>query len=438
MKVTIDGIGRQRLSRRALTAGLAVAALAPFAQLARAESRGADETVTKKNFNVQSTVAPTDTEVIPADKVESPMLSARSEMMMKDAIARYRTIASQGGWQQLPRMRTLVLKSKGSGVAALRQRLAAEGFITKESAAGDYFDEGVQTAVQRFQQTNGIRPTGKVDDETQAALNIPVEKRIATLEANVPRVVEYAKNLGNRYIVVNVPATQLEAVENGSVRSRHNVIAGKIDRPTPVVESKIEEINFNPYWNAPVSIVEKDILPELRRGTAILTKLNIKVYDGYQGPEVDPKTIDWKTVAPDRYHFRQEPGEDNAMASVKINFKNPYNVYMHDTPTKQLFTQADRYFSSGCVRVDKIPILVNWILNGQDGWNDQRIADIAKSKERLDVQVAEGPQLRFAYLTAWATADGLVHFRDDVYNLDGTGFVTGQPGGDQAQPASAG
>ena len=111
------------------------------------------------------------------------------------------------------------------------------------------------------------------------------------------------------------------------------------------------------------------------------------------------------------------------MASVKINFPNKHAVYMHDTPTKQLFTQAARYFSSGCVRVDKVHILTNWILNGHDGWNRDEIKAVVRSGERLDVKVPDGPDLRFAYLTAWASNEGQVHFRNDIYKLDGTGFV---------------
>ena len=434
--MTYSKSGPLVISRRAVAAGLALAAVAPLRALA--EARDSQEVAVQRNFNVQS-APPTSTEVIPVDRVESPMMSERSYDLMQSAIGRYRAIAAQGGWPELKRSRTLVLNSRGDAVQALRYRLAVEGYITRESAPGDVFDTGVQAAVQRFQLSHGIRSTGRLDDETRAALNVPAAQRIATLEANLPRLAEYSRDLGARYIVVNVPAAQLEAVQNGAVRSRHNVIAGKIDRPTPTLQSKISEINFNPYWNAPVSIVEKDILPELRKGgTKILEKLNIRVYEDYRGPEVDPRTIDWRTVTADRYHFRQEPGEENAMATVKINFRNPYHVYMHDTPTKELFSQSARYFSSGCVRVDKVALLVDWILAGQDGWNAERIDQVGKTQERIDVEVASGPQLRFAYLTAWVTAEGFVHFRPDVYNLDGTGFVSGDPAAPAtAQPAAA-
>jgi L,D-transpeptidase YcbB len=206
-----------------------------------------------------------------------------------------------------------------------------------------------------------------------------VAARLETLRANLPRVQEHAVDLGQRYVVVNIPGAQLEAVEFGRVRSRHNVVVGMPDRPSPAVSSRIHELNFNPYWHAPVSIVRKDIIPKYLENPNLLDQLGIRVFDGWNGPEIDPRTVDWRTVAPDRYQFRQDPGDENAMASVKINFPNKHSVYMHDTPTKELFTEASRYFSSGCVRVEQVHELTNWILNGQEGWDPYRIQSVVRA-----------------------------------------------------------
>ena len=153
----------------------------------------------------------------------------------------------------------------------------------------------------------------------------------------------------------------------------------------------------------------------------------MKVFDGYGGPEIDPSKIDWANTPADRYFFRQEPGEKNAMATVKINFPSPFGVYMHDTPTKQLFNEKLRFESSGCVRVEQVHVLVDWILNKQDGWDMKRIEEVSEKVERVDVKVNIPPQLRWVYLTAWALPGGQVHFRPDIYELDGSGFITGQP-----------
>src|SRR5262245_55022801 len=341
--------------RRATVAAISALALASLAWPALADNGDKDfESIAKPGFSFASKqMAPTRTEVVVG--VESPMLSVHSEPLVQDAIGRYQKIVDGGGWTEIPPTRTLMLWSHGKAVATLRQRLVAEGYLADKAGSSDSYDEAVEEAVRHFQLNHGLFANGRVDQKTLEALNVPAAERLATLKANLPRVVQYSKALGERYVVVNIPAAQLESVEKGRVHSRHNVIAGKIDRPSPVVENKITEINFNPYWNAPASIVEKDIIPQVQKNPKILSQLRIKIYDGFNGPEVDPKTIDWNKLAPDRYHFRQEPGDDNAMASVKLSFPNPYAVYMHDTPTKQLFTQSARYFSSGCGRVDTVP-----------------------------------------------------------------------------------
>ncbi len=416
-------------SRRFVLQGAgAFGALAIGAPSLLAEN-AADErqTIVRRNYNRRPT-APTQTRVV-TDGKTFPTLSPSSEQLLRDAVARYEIIVSRGGWPKVPASRRLVPGASGQAVTQLKQRLSAEGYLSYEAVRrDDVFDKELQSALITYQRAHGLRASGTVDELTRRELAISAADRLTALRANLPRIREYTKGLGPRYIAVNIPAAQMDVVENGRVYSRHNIIAGKKDRPTPILNSKVSELNFNPYWNAPVSIVRRDIIPEIqKKGLSVLRNLDIRIYDGYGGPEVDPSKVDFSNLKADRYHFRQEPGEGNAMASVKINFPNKYAVYMHDTPTKQLFVAGARYFSSGCVRVDQVHILTNWILNGQDGWNRDRIRDVTTAGERLDVKVTTPPQVRFAYLTAWVTADGRAHFRPDIYDLDGTGFITGQP-----------
>ena len=372
--------------------------------------------------------ATTKTKVI-SDIGVSPMVTRASLANIQSAIARYEIIVARGGWPKVPRSRVLVRGSKNPVVRTLKTRLAAEGFLPAGYAnlASKKFDNETFRALITFQKAQGLSAKGRLDRPTQKSLSVSARTRLSTLKANLPRIKAAVAKLGDRYVMVNIPAAQLDAVEFGLIYSRHNVIAGKASRPSPMLNSSISELNFNPYWNAPVSIVKKDILPKLRKNLRILKTLDIKIFDGYGGPEVDPKTVDWKTADPKRYHFRQQPGEGNAMASVKINFGNPYQVYMHDTPTKQLFAAGQRYFSSGCVRIDKVHLLTNWLLKNQSDWSSAKIQSVVKSGERLDVKIQRSTQVRFVYLTAWTTDDGTTHFRDDIYKLDGTGFVTGQP-----------
>ena len=159
----------------------------------------------------------------------------------------------------------------------------------------------------------------------------------------------------------------------------------------------------------------------------VMRDMNMKIFNGVGGPEIDPDSVNWRRAVVDNYHFRQEPGGSNAMATAKIEFTSPFGIYLHDTPEPHLFHTGSRFYSSGCVRVDKVAILIDWILQGQEGINSARIAELAETKERLDKPITNAPQLRVAYLTAWPTRDGVAAFRSDVYQLDGTGFVVGQP-----------
>lgn len=360
-----------------------------------------------------------DTEVLEGELVK-PMLGPDTEQAMLEAIARYQIFARRGGWPEIPGGHTMVVGIKDDRVPLLVHRLMIGGDLVPAPGFDEtVYDEAVQAAVIRFQQRHGILAHGKVDEKTRKALNVPAADRLRTLEANLERVRKAVPGLRGRYVVVNVPAAELEAVEDGYLYSRHVTVVGKVDRPTPVVVSQIVELNFNPYWHAPISIAEKDIIPQLRRGLSYLEKINVKVFEGgYYGEEVDPRTVDWSTASAERYFFRQEPGESNAMATVRINFPNEHHVYLHDTPGKGLFNQAVRYDSSGCIRVDQVQTFVSWLLRGQEDWSAERVGEVAESHERLDVELVRKVPLRVVYLTAWALADGSVHFRPDIYGRD--------------------
>lgn len=395
-------------------------------KLRRNGGLGTNTRSTQDAAPIASGKATTETEVFTSQIVE-PMLSQAGAGEMQAAEDKYAAIVSNGGWPKVPKG-AYKKGANSKGVAALNQRLFIEGYVRPEAAEGEFatiFTTATQDALMRFQRNHGLGASGQMDGPTLQALNVSAAERLSTIRANNPRIAEYSKDLGDRYIIVNIPAQQIEAVNRNRVFSRHNAIVGRPSRPTPVVMTALSDIKFNPYWNAPASIVERDILPKISSG--ILEKMNMKVFDGVGGPEVNARRINWRRTVVDNYHFRQEPGGDNAMATAKINFPSPFGIYLHDTPEQHLFESGARFYSSGCVRVQKVAILLNWILNGQDGFDPSRIGNLAQSLERLDVALVAPPQLRVVYLTAWPTSAGPVAFRGDVYRLDGTGFVVGQP-----------
>lgn len=371
----------------------------------------------------------TRTEVV-AGLDQVPMLSPSSVEAMWSAIALYEEFAAGGGWKALP-ARTLKKGAKGDAVISLRERLVAENYLPFDSLSSDnaaIYDDELVEAVRAFQINHGVLPSGIVAEKTLAQLNVSAQTKLAMLRENLPRVEAYGQDLGDRAILVNLPAMQLETVEHGRVYSRHNIIVGKQERPSPTLASRVSDINFNPYWKIPASIVERDIVPKYMADPSYLQVNQIRIFDGVGGPEVDPGLIDWTTTPPDRYFFRQEPGPHNSLGSVKINFKNDHMVFLHDTPHQELFERNVRFESSGCVRIDQVQTVINWILDRSGSTMDQAAYEMIRSTyEPFDQKIENGPDVRLVYLTAWATEDGRVNFRPDVYGLDGTGFIWGQP-----------
>jgi len=361
---------------------------------------------------------PAEAAYIATDTSTDPMFSADSISKLNQALARYKEIVANGGWTEIPGGRSLQIGSRDDRVIILRQRLMAEGDLKATSPYLYHYDSAVEQAVREFQVRYGLPANGIVDEITLNKMNVPAHVRLATIQSNIDRLYDQVKGLKGRYVVVNIPAAQIEAVENGRVFSRHRAVVGKIDRPTPVLNSKITQINFNPYWHVPKSIARRDLIPLVRKDITYLAKNKIRVFDNWGGTEIDPETIDWETVTENDIVFRQDPGNNNAMASVKINFANKYAVFLHDTPSKSLFGKYIRTFSSGCVRVERVHDLVDWLINGQEGIDRRQINQITFNVERKDVNLKRPVPLKMIYMTAWANDDGKVHFRDDLYQLD--------------------
>ena len=193
-------------------------------------------------------------------------------------------------------------------------------------------------------------------------------------------------NLGARFVVCNIPAAHIEAIEGGVAVSRHTAVVGKPDRASPDINSKIIEINFNPYWTVPVSIVRNDLIPKMQAEPDYLKKNRIRILD-QRGNELPPSQINWYSEEAANYMFKQDPGDLNSLGSIRINFPSAHGVYMHDTPSKNLFGEDFRFHSSGCVRVQNVRELVNWLLVETPGWSRPEIDHVIKSGERKDAKM---------------------------------------------------
>jgi murein L,D-transpeptidase YcbB/YkuD len=361
-------------------------------------------------------------------KASLPTLSPATAQATEQAVARYEAIVARGGWPQVPVIDKLRLGHRHASVMPLRQRLLASGDLDTSSGTSDIFDSYVEAAVRRFQARHGITVDGIVREPTFKALNVPAEQRLAQLRVNVTRLRALSASLAPRFVTVNIPAAQVEAIENGVCVSRHIGVAGKPDRPSPELNSRIMEINFNPYWTVPVSIVRRDLIPKMQSEPDYLTKNRIRIFDR-KNRELQPTDVNWETNEAVHYMFKQDPGELNSLGAIKINFPNQHQVYMHDTPLKNLFGEEFRFHSSGCVRIQNVRELVYWLLTETVGWPRVEVDRVIKSAERKDVKLTKPVPLHWVYVTGWATSDGVLQFRDDIYGRDGLGGpVAATPG----------
>ncbi|SIP95137.1 Murein L,D-transpeptidase YcbB/YkuD [Rhizobium sp. RU20A] len=413
-KSRIEAVSRRAFLRSAATFGAAAWAGTAAAQQAlediiNAPARGSwDDQFDAKGSSRTATATVSNT----------PIFSLDTLTYTQSAIAQYQQIVSSGGWPQVNSPVTLQLGVSDPAVQALRQRLIISGDLPRGAGISNAFDSYVDGAVKRFQARHGLPADGVLGEFSVKALNISADVRLNQLNTNLVRLQSMSGDLGQRYVVVNIPAAYIEAVENGRVVQRHTAVVGRITRPTHIINSEIYEVILNPYWTAPRSIIEKDIVPLMRKDPTYLSKNSIRLIDG-SGNEVAPETIDWNAEKAPNLTFRQDPGKTNAMASTKINFHNPNNEYMHDTPQQGLFNKLARFESSGCVRVQNVRDLTVWLLRDTPGWTRQQIEATIRAGNNTPIKLAVEVPVYFKYITAWSVMDGVVQFRDDIYQMDG-------------------
>jgi murein L,D-transpeptidase YcbB/YkuD len=348
----------------------------------------------------------------------------------KVALAEYRALALQGGWQPIPQGETLKPGMTDPRVGQLRERLRLLGDLKPaddRAAAGgdaDFYDDGMVPAVRWMQYRHGLTQDAAVGNQTLAALNMPIEKRIEQMILNLERRRWMVDDLGQRHIFVNLADQQLKLVDEPRTLLDMPVVVGKPYHRTPIFSHAMTYVEINPYWNVPPSIARDELLPKIKQDVSYLVRNNYVLFSDWSSGAtvVDPQSIDWSRVSKSSfpYKIRQDSGDFNALGRVKFMFPNRFNIYLHDTPAKSLFSRPERTFSHGCIRVQDPVLLAEYVLALNEGWPRERIDAAVASGERTVVTLGKPLPVHITYLTSWVNKDGSVHFRNDVYARDAT------------------
>jgi murein L,D-transpeptidase YcbB/YkuD len=344
---------------------------------------------------------------------------------LQQALERYRQIAAQGDWPFLDPGPPLRRGDRGTEVIRLRTRLEISGDLRRQE--GDqraHFDATLERAVRVFQQRQGLAADGVVGVATRSALNVPVATRVQQMALNLRRWRALSNNLGERYILVNIPDFTLQVIEHSQPVMTMRVIVGKPTWPTPTLSSSILQVVINPAWEVPPRIARLEILPMIKRDPTYALRNRLKILQGWdsEAREIDPQKLDWSTLSLDNfpYHLRQEPGPTNALGRLKFVFPNPFHVYMHDTPERSLFSRRKRLFSHGCIRLEKAFDLATYLVQNLPAWSRSRLRAAIRQHHEQRIHLPEALPVHLVYFTAWVDERNTVQFRPDVYGYDQT------------------
>lgn len=334
---------------------------------------------------------------------------------------RYLAIADAGGWVRVPGGSSMKKGDSGKRVVLLKKRLAASDDLAKEpDGFTDRFDDALVEALKRFQKRHGLTPDGTVGPATLRAINVSLDVRIRQMELNLERWRWLWRHLGRRYIMVNVPDFSLTAVEQWRPVITMRAVVGKHSWDTPVFSAKATYLVLNPSWHVPRAILAEEILPALREDPGYLERHQMVVLSGRgnQARQIDPAGINWQEVDHETFSYRivQKPGPENPLGRIKFMLPNKYEVYLHDTSSRDLFEREMLAFSHGCIRIEK-PFELAQLLLGES-WNKEMLRGKTSKGTDVVVPLPKVIDVHIVYLTSWVDEEGVLQFRDDIYGRD--------------------
>lgn len=344
---------------------------------------------------------------------------------LDNAIGYYQELSRRGRWPHLERGPLLRQGDRHPQVVVLRQQLMQLGdywrltLITRDE---QFFDQGLDEALKRFQYRHGTTADGILGPETRRLLNITPAQRIDQLTLNRYRIRQFSANAVGRYIQVNIPEFRLRLVDQGNVILQMKTIVGRQKRKTPVFTTDIKALIMNPSWTVPQSIGTKDIIPAWLADPDYLTRKHLHVAQGrgaervlLPSSEVDPQSL--YRDGGDRY-FWEAPGRGNTLGRVKFMSQSRYAVYLHDTSAPGLFDRDRRDLSSGCVRVERAEELAEYVLRLDSPGQLPLLQERLMTEETSAIYLRHPLPVHMTYWTAWLDSEGVLNFRNDIYRRD--------------------
>ncbi len=308
----------------------------------------------------------------------------------------------------------IVLNDTNPSLIAIKKRLMYWKDMKPNDSLSGIYDSETNEAMKKFQTRHGLAADGVIGKGTIDALNFSKQKRKEQILANLERWKWFPKEMGEEYIIVNIPDYKLILVKDNDTMRTHKVIVGRDKRPTPILSSNLTHVVLNPTWTVPPTILKEDVIPAISRNRNYLAQTNMKVYDS-NGNEVSANN--WNLSRAKSYRYVQSPGTFNSLGMVKLVFPNRFSIYLHDTNHRDFFGKQKRSLSSGCVRVQNPLELTEYLLGDKTHWNIEKITEILQSKKTKHIKIKNEVNIHILYWTAWSEKNVLI-FRDDIYNLD--------------------
>jgi L,D-transpeptidase YcbB len=350
---------------------------------------------------------------------------------MKAKLAELRGKASQINREPVPAGRRVKPGERDVRVVLIRERMVEQGLLSENDAMAwmlghaadnpdtktyeETLDKQLSKALKAFQRGNKIKQTGSIDKATVDALNSRSDQdNTQKLALNMERIRWLPRELGQRHVFVNQAAFELRVMDRQAISWRTKVIVGKPETQTAVFSDEMETVVINPYWGVPQSIIRYEMMPRLARDSRYLDRLGYEVVNS-KGRKVSSRSVNWWAYGKNiPFGVRQPPGDDNALGRIKFLFPNSHDIYMHDTPTKELFAEAVRAFSHGCVRVENPREMAEHVL----GWERKRVDDMIATGQNKNISLDKHIPVHLNYFTAWPDESGKVVFYPDIYDRD--------------------